>query len=546
MRNFIYSIFFCILLSGFANAQITGSAVVCPSYLYDYSVSVPGAFSYNWTLPTGWIIMSGQGTSHINVFCNANIGSVCVDALDSLGALISHSCQSVIWGGASGWDVTKTTVLPCLCDPVAISVAPNTSGCPGSCGTGTQSPNTIFAVYNNPWPGGTYLGRADGIATYPQPGIGIINVLYVYQVDITWGINNAVLISGGSCVTNSNNTVYIYGCSNLILTVNVNPDTVCVGDTFSAIGSIYGNAPLGFNWFTSDTNVTLLGGPFFGFGVNGILTGFSSSPIQLTYSIGDINGCHYFGHGYVIPSSCNSIPSANFISNDTTICPNACINFTNQSMFGTSYHWSFPGGNPASDTATNPHNICYTTAGDFDVTLVATNQFGSDTLTLNNFITVHPVNFSSITESGDTLFVGANYVSYQWYEDSIPIVAATDYFFVPQHNGNYGVTMVDSNGCEGTSFMQGVMVSMDEEIRNNFKFNVFYFAENLVVDFVGSGHTSASIELMNITGEKLYSKKCLLNIGENRINLPGSISPGIYVLGIYTNDFVLFKKFIIN
>jgi len=92
-------------------------------------------------------------------------------------------------------------------------------------------------------------------------------------------------------------------------------------------------------------------------------------------------------------SNCNCVPPpppvADFIASDTMICEDSCINFTDLSTnTPTSWQWSFPGGTPSSSTTQNPANICYNTAGIYDVELIATNAFGSDTLIKTAYIQV--------------------------------------------------------------------------------------------------------------------------------------------------------------
>ncbi len=88
---------------------------------------------------------------------------------------------------------------------------------------------------------------------------------------------------------------------------------------------------------------------------------------------------------YISPM-CNVV--ANFTANGTDVCINNTVTFLNQTLNNpTSFYWVFPGGSPAIDTSLNPI-ITYDTLGDFDVTLIATGQFGSDTLVMNNFIHV--------------------------------------------------------------------------------------------------------------------------------------------------------------
>lgn len=143
-------------------------------------------------------------------------------------------------------------------------------------------------------------------------------------------------------------------------------------------------------------------------------------------------------------------PEASFHSNASSICANDCINFTNLSSNATSYKWIFQGALTATDTSANPKNICYSNGGAYDVTLIAKNAGGSDTLVLSNYIKVYPAPPTpSITISHDTLFCHADsaYASYQWYLDSNIIAGKTDTLLIITQNGNYNLKITDKNGC---------------------------------------------------------------------------------------------------
>jgi PKD repeat protein len=102
-------------------------------------------------------------------------------------------------------------------------------------------------------------------------------------------------------------------------------------------------------------------------------------------------------------------PAANFTANVTTIFVGGSVNFSDLSTNGpTSWQWTFEGGTPATSTQQNPQNIVYNTAGTFDVTLVATNQYGSDTEVKADYITVQviPPPQAAFTASVTTIFVG--------------------------------------------------------------------------------------------------------------------------------------------
>src|SRR4030095_12787801 len=104
---------------------------------------------------------------------------------------------------------------------------------------------------------------------------------------------------------------------------------------------------------------------------------------------------------------------------------------TNLSTNAISFQWSFPGSSTPVSTDVNPANICYNTPGSYPVTLIADNGTTTDTLTLNNYITVYPFPPpQGIMQSGDTLFANPGATSYQWYHAGNLIPGATDYYYV--------------------------------------------------------------------------------------------------------------------
>lgn len=98
---------------------------------------------------------------------------------------------------------------------------------------------------------------------------------------------------------------------------------------------------------------------------------------------------------------------AQFAANNTVICPNSIITFTDQSTgTPTGWKWTFTGGNPITSTAQNP-TITYNTSGNFDVKLVVTFAGGSDSLTKVAYITVKPKPAAgTLSASDDTLCAG--------------------------------------------------------------------------------------------------------------------------------------------
>jgi len=80
--------------------------------------------------------------------------------------------------------------------------------------------------------------------------------------------------------------------------------------------------------------------------------------------------------------------SANFVGYPTSITPGGTVSFMDFSSGAvTSYNWNFPGGTPSSSTEANP-SVIYNTPGNYDVSLIVTNNSGSNTLVRNDYIHV--------------------------------------------------------------------------------------------------------------------------------------------------------------
>lgn len=94
-------------------------------------------------------------------------------------------------------------------------------------------------------------------------------------------------------------------------------------------------------------------------------------------------------------------PVADFTADATSVTEGGTVNFTDLSTNApTSWSWTFTGGTPASSTAQNP-SVTYSTAGTYDVTLVASNTAGSDTQTKTGYITVTAAPTSTVLSFTD-------------------------------------------------------------------------------------------------------------------------------------------------
>jgi len=84
-------------------------------------------------------------------------------------------------------------------------------------------------------------------------------------------------------------------------------------------------------------------------------------------------------------------PIANFTADTTIVVEGDTVHFTDLSEnYPLTWEWEFEGGTPETSTEQNPA-IIYNTPGNYGVTLIVSNNYGSDTLSIPDYITVEEV-----------------------------------------------------------------------------------------------------------------------------------------------------------
>jgi len=244
---------------------------------------------------------------------------------------------------------------------------------------------------------------------------------------------------------------------------------------------------------------------------------------------------------YWIVKFCDNIPTAAAHA-PSLFCPGSCIDFLNLSLNAISYQWSFPGGIPDSSTAINPTNICYANPGTYDVQLIATNANGSDTLQLNNYITVYPSpSAQSISQIGDTLFAITGSNSYQWYYNGNLITGATNYFYIASESGDYNVVASDTNGCEVEAVLNDVIAGLTPALSKGEGVVVFPnpVVETLFVIGYSLSGTAVEILFYNMLGEKI---NLTVNRGLSTVDCQ-LLLPGLYWLEVSSPEKIYRAKF---
>jgi PKD repeat protein len=96
-------------------------------------------------------------------------------------------------------------------------------------------------------------------------------------------------------------------------------------------------------------------------------------------------------------------PLANFSTPVEILSPDDAITFTDLSTgVPNSWNWTFEGGTPSNSTDQHPVGIVYSNEGSFDVTLVVENEFGSHSITFEDYIIVTSTPTPYIQISADT------------------------------------------------------------------------------------------------------------------------------------------------
>jgi|GEM_PF-3602094 len=253
-----------------------------------------------------------------------------------------------------------------------------------------------------------------------------------------------------------------------------------------------------------------------------------------------IQAAYYFVDDFeVIDSAGSAAPSVSFSSSDSSFCGKQCIDFTDLSTNNpTSWQWFFPGADSIASNLQNPTGICYSSYGSFDVTLIACNGAGCDTLVVPAMINEYqnpPV--PVITMNTDTLF-STQAFSYQWYLNSTPIPGATNQFYVFQQMGTYFVIVTDSNGCASSSSTLVLSTGINESAPGI----ISVYPNPSDGNFILSGATvNSEIKIYNVAGQIILYSTVIAPLMQ--LNL--QTNEGIYLLECTSEKRVFRQKLLI-
>ncbi len=101
------------------------------------------------------------------------------------------------------------------------------------------------------------------------------------------------------------------------------------------------------------------------------------------------------------------IAIAQFVADKTIIPVNSSVIFIDLSSNNPdTWQWHFEGGKPASSNSQNPDAVYYDKLGTYDVQLVVTNEFGTDSTIIENYIKVVPTIYPNPTRGNVSILLG--------------------------------------------------------------------------------------------------------------------------------------------
>jgi gliding motility-associated-like protein len=300
-----------------APAKIIGNSVPCSTGgNQTYQVNLlANASSYTWTVPTGWTIVSGQGTELITVSPGANPGVISVTA--------SNGCGT---GPASSLNVMVTTVTPPT--PGIITVSSNGSPCAGQQNVTYTIDDVIGASsYNWVVPAGWVITSGQGTK----------------EIKVTVGSNagQVAVTAVNGCGSGSASTIFTTPTGSTPVTSGIIAGAIvpCTGN----VATTYSTTATGATSFTWSVPAgwTINTGQ----GTNQITVTPGSNPGNISVTVS--NGCGASAPSLLALVPTSTVPPvAGAITGNVNVCSNEKnLKYSILAVTGAStYTWSVPAG----------------------------------------------------------------------------------------------------------------------------------------------------------------------------------------------------------
>lgn len=225
---------------------------------------------------------------------------------------------------------------------------------------------------------------------------------------------------------------------------------------------------------------------------------------------------------FFVFDSLTTAPVAAFDADLEDGCTPLHVHFYDLSAGATSWSWSFPGGSPATSTLASPI-ITYNTPGIYDVTLIATNPLGSNTLTLTSYIEVFasPVLATSAGAGSASVIISGGTAPFDiLWSDGQTTETATGL-----EVGTYTVTVTDANGCSVNATAEVTQPSGIDWLEDGLSVTVFPNPATEYVHVVSDASGSIFWSMTDLQGRTVLESN--IDPGETIIAVDG-LSSGLY------------------
>lgn len=390
---------------------------------------------------------------------------------------------------------TTVTVINCATPPVANFTFTNPI-CITQCIPITNTSTSSAGTFTSQW---TFAGGTPASSTSNNPGTICFNTLGTFNITLI--VTDA---NGSDTLTQA---ITVNNCTVAPTADFTAPDTICRGQCIN-FTDLSGGTPTSWTWSFGG------GTPASSTVQNPASICFNSpGTFMVTLVASNSMGSSSVNKPIVVINC--SPPLTSFVTNGTVICVGDCITVDNTTFNGTTYSWSFPGAVPSSSTAAEPGEVCYTSSGTFDITLIATNAFGSDTMTQMVIVDTVPIIEAfpdevsvSLGGSLDMYAVANGSVDWNWVTidtNSLDTTTLSAVVATPSAPGTivYYVYATGANGCSNVDSVIVVVELTDViGVPNAFSPNGDGFNDFLNV--LGPGISKMKIVIYNRYGQQVF------------------------------------------
>jgi gliding motility-associated-like protein len=464
---------------------ITGPPLACAGLTGNFSISpVSNASTYSWTVPSGAVILSGQGTTLVLVSFSSSGGNICVSAGNGCGyssnsclpilplaqptvavnpssaticagssvTLAASGASSYTWSPSTGLNSTNTASV--IASPAASIVytvrGTASSGCSGTATVdvvvNTAPTITINPAFPSICTGGSVSITASGASTYTwSPGTGLSSTsgsAVVANPAVTTSYTIAATAANG-CTNTAGVTVSVASSPPALAGTPAGPGSVCSGNVASySISPAAGAAS--YTW-TAPAGAQVISGQ----GSTMVTIQFAGSSGNVCVS--GINGC---GPGAAVCSSVTVIPSPVVVVTpaSATICAGSFV--TLSASGASTYSWS-------PSVAISSNTMATIVAGPSnDITYSVTGTAANGcTGTASVSVKVNPLpqvnitsNAPSICSNGSATLTASGASSYTWSPaGSLSSSNGSTVVAQPTVSTTYSVSGTSSLGCQNQS-----------------------------------------------------------------------------------------------